>query len=133
MRVILRAVSAPILGFLLCACVAGDNGGGGASAGGGSEADSVVVTSRYDLDAANVPSALRHLVPLAQRWGIGDDVERYEYAMQASAAERATLREAVVPYYDQIAAWLDSFGSGPMSDEAAAFMYMQLAIEETVE
>lgn len=31
---------------------------------------------------------------------------------------------------DRITAWLDSFRGNPMSDEAAAFMYLQLAIEE---
>lgn len=90
----------------------------------------VTVTSRYRLDPNNVPADLRHLVPLAERWGIGDDVERDEYGRAASPAEREALREAVVPLYPRITAWLDSFGDAPMPDEAAAFMYMQLAIEE---
>ena len=90
----------------------------------------VTVTSRYRLDAHNLPDDLRQLVPLAERWGIGDDVERDEYGRAASPADREALREAVVPLYPQITAWLDSFGDSPMPDEAAAFMYMQLAIEE---
>jgi hypothetical protein len=45
-------------------------------------------------------------------------------------AEREELRAAVAPVHATITAWLDSFGQGAMSDEAAAFMYMQLALEE---
>jgi hypothetical protein len=55
------------------------------------------------LDPGKVPADLRDLLPLAQRWGIGDDVDR---------------------------AWLDTFKPGTMTDEAAAFMYAQLAIED---
>ena len=134
MRLSFEVASLSILAALSIGC-AGSGEAGRAEGGTGGEgaSDSVVVTSRYDLDAAAVPSALRHLVPLAERWGIGDDVERNDYVVQASAADRAALRDAVVPYYEQITAWLDSFGDEPMSDEAAAFMYMQLAIEEAPE
>ena len=82
------------------------------------------------LDPATVPADLRDLVPLAQRWGIGDDVARSEQLQQATAAERSELRAAFGPRQARITAWLDSFGQGPMPEEAAAFMYTQLAIEE---
>jgi len=83
------------------------------------------------LDPARVPEELRHLVPLAQEWGIGDDVERGAKVDRATAGEGAQVRAAVAPYQTRITAWLDSFGQGVvMPDEAAAFMYLQLAIEE---
>lgn len=82
------------------------------------------------LDANNVPAELRHLVPLAERWGIGDDVDRNAAVDRATPAERAELERAVTPVHARITAWLDSFGQQPMPDEAAAFMYMQLALEE---
>ena len=82
------------------------------------------------LDSAKVPADLRDLVPFAQRWGIGDDVARAERVQKATAAERAELRAAFAPRQSQITAWLDSFGQGAMPEEAAAFMYTQLAIEE---
>ena len=88
------------------------------------------ITSRYTLDPANVPVDLRPLVQMAEQWGIGDDVERYEYIEQAAPADREALRTALAPLQARITAWLDSFGTEPMSDEAAAFMYMQLAVEE---
>ena len=82
------------------------------------------------LNPQQVPEDLRHLVPLAERWGIGDDVERNEKVDRATPAEREELRTAVDPVHARITAWLDTFGQGTMSDEAAAFMYMQLALEE---
>jgi len=82
------------------------------------------------LDANNVPAELRHLVPLAERWGIGDDVDRNAAVDRATSAERAELERTLDPVQDRITAWLDSFGQRPMPDEAAAFMYMQLALEE---
>jgi hypothetical protein len=82
------------------------------------------------LDAGKVPADLRNLVPLAQRWGIGDDVARSERIQKATDAERSELRAAFGPRQARVTAWLDSFGQGAMPEEAAAFMYTQLAIEE---
>lgn len=87
-------------------------------------------TSGYELQAEDVPENLRHLVPLAEKWGIGDDVERAEFIERAAIGDRQALVRAITPYQSQITAWLDSFGTDPLSDEAAAFMYMQLAVEE---
>jgi len=94
------------------------------TASGGSDAPAL------QLDASKVPEDLRSLVPLAARWGIGDDVDRNAKVDKATDAERAELKNAVDPLSTRITAWLDSFPSGAMSDEAAAFMYMQLALEE---
>jgi hypothetical protein len=88
------------------------------------------VTSRYELQPEKVPQHLRHLIPLAEKWGIGDDVERGEFIDQVTAAERQALIQAIAPHQGAITAWLDSFGTAPMTDEAAAFMYTQLAVEE---
>ncbi|MBC7975525.1 MAG: hypothetical protein H7138_11125 [Myxococcales bacterium] len=82
------------------------------------------------LDPEQVPPDLRQLVPLAERWGIGDDVERIAKVDSATPAEREELRAAVEPLHSRITAWLDSFGTEAMTDEAAAFMYMQLALDE---
>jgi hypothetical protein len=53
-----------------------------------------------------------------------------EYIERSSAADRDALANALAPYHGEITVWLDSFEPGAMSDEAAAFMYMQLALEE---
>lgn len=86
------------------------------------------------LDPEAVPESLRGLVPLAERWGIGDDVDRARALERATDAEKEQLREAVDEHGAEITRWLDSFGQGTvMPDEAAAFMYMQLAVEEMPE
>lgn len=84
------------------------------------------------IETQAVPPDLRHLIPLAQEWGIGDDLERVAKVDAATRSQRAALRRAVGPHQARITQWLDSFGQGEMSQEAAAFMYMQLAIEEMV-
>ena len=82
------------------------------------------------LDQEQVPADLRHLVPMAERWGIGDDVDRVAKGDRSTDAERKELETALEPHHARITAWLNSFGQGHMPDEAAAFMYMQLALEE---
>ena len=59
-----------------------------------------------------------------------DDVERNAKVESSTSAEREELRAAITPVHTRITAWLDSFGQGAMTNEAAAFMYMQLALEE---
>jgi hypothetical protein len=83
------------------------------------------------LNPAKVPNDLRPLIPLAERWGIGDDVDREAALARATKAEQQKLRQAVEAHASKITEWLDSFGADEtMSDEAAAFMYMQLAVDE---
>lgn len=82
------------------------------------------------LDPAQVPADLRHLVPMAERWGIGDDVDRNTKVDRATAAEREELDRALEPHDARITEWLNSFGQTLMPEEAGAFMYMQLAREE---
>ncbi len=119
------ARSALRLTFLLAAVVAcgtaADDTSSQSSPGGATTAE---------LNVNNVPEDLRHLVPLAERWGIGDDVDRNAAVDRATPAERAELERAIAPADTRITAWLDSFRQQPMTDEAAAFMYMQLALEE---
>jgi hypothetical protein len=69
-------------------------------------------------------------MPLAERWGIGDDVLRNDLVARATYGEKRELHEALAAPFEQIGRWLDSFGEEPMSDEAAAFMYMQEALDE---
>ena len=82
------------------------------------------------FDSTQVPADLRDLVPLAER-GIGDDVDRSDFQARASLAEKDALVAALTGRNERITQWLDSFSdSKPTSDEAAAFMYMQLGLEE---
>jgi hypothetical protein len=116
----------PLIGAILLLSLTGCSGREATRDPGSSNAAQVVPP----LDSGKVPADLRDLVPLAQRWGIGDDVARSERVQSATDAERSELRAAFGPRQARITAWLDSFGQGAMPEEAAAFMYAQLAIEE---
>jgi hypothetical protein len=118
----------PLGATALAAC--GTDGAGARAAAASDRPAGASEVSAQRLDPEQVPADLRHLVPIAERWGIGDDVDRNAKVDRATAAERQELQTALEPHNARITAWLDSFGQGPMSDEAAAFMYMQLALTE---
>ncbi|WP_448136586.1 hypothetical protein [Stenotrophomonas rhizophila] len=94
-------------------------------------APDAIAAARTPLDPAKVPASLRGLVPLAEYWGIGDNVLREMLQEGESPAKKKALADAVNPHNAAITAWLDSWPQGePMCDEAAAFMYMQQGLDE---
>jgi len=82
------------------------------------------------LDTQKVPEHLRDLLPLAAKWGIDDDIIRDDFQQKASEEEKLELQKSLNGRRQAINEWLDSFGSGIMSQEAAAFMYMMLGLDE---
>ena len=82
------------------------------------------------LDPARVPDRLRDLIPLAEKWGIGDDIIRFDFEEKAAPSERDELVRSVAARLTQINAWLETTRATHMSDEAAAFMYMAEAYAE---
>lgn len=78
----------------------------------------------------NVPEKFRDLVLLAQRWGIGDDIIRNDLHDKASLEEKQALKSSLDGRTRAINQWLDSFSSGQMTEEAAAFMYMMEGLDE---
>jgi hypothetical protein len=83
------------------------------------------------LDPALVPPDLHHLIPLAEKWGIGDDIIRNDFIDKSSRAEMRELHDGLAePASARITEWINSFADTPLSDEAAAFMYMEIARDE---
>ena len=83
------------------------------------------------LDPEKVPEQLRDLLPLAAKWGIGDDIIRDDFEQKSSEAEKQELKSALAGRMAEVTQWLDSFEVGkPMPEEAACFMYMQEALDE---
>lgn len=84
------------------------------------------------IDARKVPRDLRSLIPVALKWGIGDDAARGFHVDRASRGQKRQLRKALpVEARRRINDWLDLFNdSVAMPDEAACFMYLLLAYEE---
>jgi len=81
------------------------------------------------LDPDKVPDPLRTLIPLAEKWGISDDMFRMDAVEKASSDELAELKRMVVSHEDLLLAWL----TGPESQrekltpEFLAFTNMLMA------
>jgi hypothetical protein len=86
------------------------------------------------FDESKIPPNLRDLIPLAKKWGVGDDWIRSELVRRASVGELRELLEKVPPRAEEIHAYLESLGmpstANPMSDEAARMMYLMEASRE---
>src|SRR5206468_8632109 len=82
------------------------------------------------LDADQVPRELRHLIPLVETWGIGDDIIRNDFIAKASEGDKRALHDAFYGPYEQVTSWLATFRGQAMTTEAEAFMYTQEALDE---
>ena len=80
------------------------------------------------LDPEQVPARLRDLIPLAEKWGIGDDIIRFDFEEKSSTSERQELVRRIAPRLADIEAWVRTADPAAMSDEAAAFMYLTLSL-----
>lgn len=83
------------------------------------------------LDPAEVPPGLRHLIPLAERYGITDDRDRGRLVRASSPEELAELKAAVTRHDDQLDEWLagPEADAPPFSKEYLAFSAMRMAAD----
>jgi hypothetical protein len=83
------------------------------------------------LDPSKVPLPLRELVPLAERWGISDDILREDYVSQASPEDVTALRQAVNSNRRTLNEWLagPEADSPPFSAEYLAFTHLKMAAD----
>lgn len=84
-----------------------------------------------ELNPANVPPSLRHLLPAAREWGIGDDFYRAHRVMDASVAELRWLVQLVRDVPDEAWDWLvgPEADRQPVSDEYAALTCLTMAYD----
>jgi len=84
------------------------------------------------LDPTKVPSALVALLPVAERWGIGDDFEREEAVSRASREELEALVHSIDEMSDDdLFGWLsgpESYNPQP-SEEYLALTSLTMAID----
>ena len=87
--------------------------------------------SKLELDPANVPPQLRHLIPLAEFWGISDDLEREQAVKRASQQQIAELKAAIQCFEDEFDLWLGGSAAegADFSDEYVAFSSMRMAAD----
>lgn len=95
------------------------------------------VTSRYSdmdgvvIDSLNVPERIRHLIPLARHWSVGDDSERGDLMLLTPAEELKALVVAVRPYQDEIRQWCSAHHADvPVPDEVVLFDMLSQAAAE---
>jgi hypothetical protein len=77
-----------------------------------------------------VPKHLRDLIPLARKFGVGDDADRGDIMKAASNSELEELEEAVSTRQQEIAEWLNTFPENGISDTASFFLYLGSACDE---
>jgi hypothetical protein len=83
------------------------------------------------IDSMKVPEYLRDLIPMAEKWGVGDDIIRPDIEEKTSETEKQAFQTALRDRTKQVNDWLDSFTrEQPMSEEAGYFMYMLEALAE---
>jgi hypothetical protein len=82
------------------------------------------------FDESKVPEDLRDLIPLAKKWGVGDDLYRGEIGRRATIEERKELVEKVKPRGDRIMEFVDE--AGLRCEEAVRMMYMLTATSEVI-
>lgn len=83
------------------------------------------------LDPARVPERFRCWIPLAERWGIGDDILREHGVSHASPEELASLlafAQAMDALYDEWLAGPDSSSTNPTA-EYVAFSCLAMACD----
>jgi hypothetical protein len=97
--------------------------------------------AKYDLTAENrpvirlnptkVPKELRHLIPWAEKFGIGDDLIRADFLAKTPKAEIIELRRLMAQHDDLLDDWLAGpEASGPkFSKEYLAFSCMRMGAD----
>jgi hypothetical protein len=84
------------------------------------------------LDPRKVPVQLRGLIPLAERWGISDDILRVDFVSKASPESLRELRESVDKHRKLLNEWLGGpeADNPPFSEEYLAFTHMFMAADD---
>ena len=82
-----------------------------------------------DFNEANVPEALRPLVPLARQIGFGDDACRGWFIEKMPRRERRAASQMIAEHAAAIDAWLETCDQ-PHEGEAAAFFWLRAAGED---
>ncbi|MFH0938642.1 MAG: hypothetical protein V1899_05105 [Planctomycetota bacterium] len=82
------------------------------------------------INPENVPPNLRDLIPMAEKWGIGDDIIRDDFEQKAAVADKEEFKNKLKGRTKEVNDWLDSFKNSDMSEEASHFMMMLEALDE---
>lgn len=87
----------------------------------------VALLSGVALDPSVIPEELLPLLPIAERWGVGDDYGRSEAVDEASPDERQMLVDSVAAAPESLWDWLLE---APRTAEWSAYTCMTMAADE---
>ena len=82
------------------------------------------------LDESAVPDSLRGLLPLARRYGVGDDPCRAYFISRTPKREQRQHLELAKPHLDDMQRWVATYRPESLPPEAAAFFWLLEALEE---
>ena len=83
------------------------------------------------IDPDKVPGNLRDLIPMVEKWGIADNIIRWDFGKKTSEAEKQEFKAKLSGGTKEVTEWLDSFNDErEISEEAGHFMYMLEALDE---
>lgn len=91
-----------------------------------------IKAERVEFDERDVPASLKHLIPLAHVWGIGDDVLRDDLRKAADPEALQELKALVAAADDDLDAWLTSpeeIGASGPSDAYLAFTNLRMVAD----
>ena len=89
-------------------------------------------STRTQIDHLEVPEHLRDLIPLAELWGIGDDVVRNEIWQGATPQEKKDLKYRLQGRIEEITQWLDELDkTGSATSAAGYFMFLLEGLDES--
>ena len=84
-----------------------------------------------DFDPKRVPQAFRSLLPVARRWGIGDDGYRWDAVQAASAEDLSDIADAVDRGGEALYDWLAGpEAEGTPTNEYVALTCLTMAYDE---
>src|SRR5687768_7828223 len=99
-----------LIALALAGC--GDRPSAGTAAAPAAEASTCASAAPVRLDDAKVPPQFKDLIPLARKWGVGDDADRSACIAAASAAERDAFEATLAGRTADIHRWLDEVKPG---------------------
>lgn len=82
------------------------------------------------IERSEVPGDLHEVVPLVEKWGIGDEPSREFFVRRASPAEKQELRRIYRRHGPRISAWIDSLAPGDETPASTGFLYFLDACDE---
>lgn len=82
------------------------------------------------LNSDKIPPNLLDLKKTAEKWGIQDEPTRIQLIRASTEYEINQLKVALWQREAEIESWIGSFSDGVLTDEAVAYMYMLVALEE---